>query len=53
MAEERSNAGMTGALVVTRGTVEKHVARIFDKLGLPLGEADNRCVLAVLRYLGL
>ena len=40
------------ALVVTGGTVEKHVASIFDKLGLPPGEADNRRVLAVLRYLG-
>nr|WP_212987785.1 DNA-binding response regulator [Actinoplanes auranticolor] len=30
------------------GTVEKHVASIFDKLGLPPDEADNR---RVLRYL--
>ena len=52
MAEGRSNAGIAGALVVTGGTVEKHVASIFDKLGLPPGEADNRRVLAVLRYLG-
>ena len=52
MAEGRSNAGIAGALVVTGGTVEKHVASIFDKLGLPPDEADNRRVLAVLRYLG-
>ena len=52
MAEGRSNAGIAGALVVTAGTVEKHVAGIFDKLGLPPDEADNRRVLAVLRYLG-
>ncbi|MGX6603137.1 response regulator transcription factor [Micromonosporaceae bacterium Da 78-11] len=52
MAEGRSNAGIADALVVTGGTVEKHVASIFDKLGLPLAEADNRRVLAVLRYLG-
>jgi len=52
MAEGRSNAGIAGALVVTGGTVEKHVASIFDKLGLPSDEADNRRVLAVLRYLG-
>ena len=52
MAEGRSNAGIAGALVVTGGTVEKHVASIFDKLGLPPDEADNRRVLAALRYLG-
>ena len=52
VAEGRSNAGIADALVVTGGTVEKHVASIFDKLGLPPDEADNRRVLAVLRYLG-
>ncbi|AGL18266.1 two-component system response regulator [Actinoplanes sp. N902-109] len=51
MAEGRSNAGIAAALVVTAGTVEKHVASIFDKVGLPPAEADNRRVLAVLRYL--
>ncbi|WP_203825757.1 response regulator transcription factor [Actinoplanes palleronii] len=51
MAEGRSNAGIAGALTVTGGTVEKHVAGILDKLGLPPDEADNRRVLAVLRYL--
>jgi DNA-binding NarL/FixJ family response regulator len=51
MAEGRSNAGISSALVVSPGTVEKHVASIFGKLGLPAGEADNRRVLAVLRYL--
>jgi DNA-binding NarL/FixJ family response regulator len=52
MAEGRSNAGVASALVVSPGTVEKHVASIFGKLGLPPGEGDNRRVLAVLRYLG-
>jgi len=52
MAEGRSNAGIAGALVVSAGVVEKHVASIFAKLGLPQAEADNRRVLAVLRYLG-
>jgi DNA-binding NarL/FixJ family response regulator len=52
MAEGRSNAGIADALVVTGGTVEKHVASIFAKLSLPPDEADNRRVLAVLRYLG-
>jgi DNA-binding NarL/FixJ family response regulator len=52
MAEGRSNAGIAAALVVTGGVIEKHVASIFSKLGLPPSEADNRRVLAVLRYLG-
>ncbi len=52
MAEGRSNAGVAAALVLTLGTVEKHVASIFGKLGLPASEADNRRVLAVLRYVG-
>jgi DNA-binding NarL/FixJ family response regulator len=52
MAEGRSNAGIGAALVVTGGVVEKHVASIFGKLGLPPSEGDNRRVLAVLRYLG-
>ncbi|MDX6389191.1 MAG: hypothetical protein QOJ73_254 [Streptosporangiaceae bacterium] len=51
MAEGRSNAGIASALVVSGGTVEKHVASIFGKLGLPSAEGDNRRVLAVLRYL--
>jgi DNA-binding NarL/FixJ family response regulator len=52
MAEGRSNAGIAAALTVTGGVVEKHVASIFGKLGLPPAEGDNRRVLAVLRYLG-
>jgi DNA-binding NarL/FixJ family response regulator len=52
MAEGRSNAGIATALTVTGGVVEKHVASIFGKLGLPQTEGDNRRVLAVLRYLG-
>ncbi len=52
MAEGRSNAGIASVLVVSAGAVEKHVASIFDKLGLPPSERDNRRVLAVLRYLG-
>ena len=37
---------------ISGGAVEKHVASIFTKLGLPPDESDNRRVLAVLRYLG-
>jgi DNA-binding NarL/FixJ family response regulator len=51
MAEGRSNAGIATALTVTGGVVEKHVANIFTKLGLPQTLGDNRRVLAVLRYL--
>ena len=51
MAEGRSNAGIAAGLVVSGGAIEKHVASIFGKLGLPPGESDNRRVLAVLRYL--
>jgi DNA-binding CsgD family transcriptional regulator len=51
MAEGRSNAGVATALVLSLGTVEKHVASIFGKLGLPASDTDNRRVLAVLRYL--
>jgi len=51
MAEGRSNAGIAAALVVSDGAVEKHVASIFGKLGLPPSEGDNRRVLAVLRFL--
>ncbi len=52
MAEGRSNAGIAAGLVVSGGAVEKHVASIFAKLGLPPSEGDNRRVLAVLQYLG-
>jgi DNA-binding NarL/FixJ family response regulator len=51
MAEGRSNAGIAAALVVSASVVEKHVASVFGKLGLPASEGDNRRVLAVLRYL--
>jgi DNA-binding NarL/FixJ family response regulator len=51
MAEGRSNAGIAVALFITPGVVEKHVANIFAKLGLPPSDSDNRRVLAVLRHL--
>lgn len=51
MAEGLSNAGIAATLVISDGAVEKHIANIFAKLGLPPSESDNRRVLAVLRYL--
>jgi DNA-binding NarL/FixJ family response regulator len=51
MAEGRSNTAIGEALAITPGVVEKHVASIFGKLDLPPSDADNRRVLAVLRYL--
>jgi DNA-binding NarL/FixJ family response regulator len=51
MAEGRSNSGIAGKLVLSEGAIEKHIASIFGKLGLEPESADNRRVLAVLRYL--
>jgi DNA-binding NarL/FixJ family response regulator len=52
MAEGRSNAGIAGSLYVSTKAVEKHVASIFAKLGLPPDAvAYHRRVLAVLAYL--
>ena len=52
MAEGRSNNGIATELFVTQKAVEKHIANIFDKLGLPNdATAHHRRVLAVLTYL--
>jgi DNA-binding NarL/FixJ family response regulator len=51
MAEGRSNAGIAAKLTLSAGAVEKHIASIFGKLTLEPESADNRRVLAVLRYL--
>jgi DNA-binding NarL/FixJ family response regulator len=51
MAEGRSNAGIAHQLIVTEGTVEKHVRSILGKLDLRVGPEDHRRVLAVLAYL--
>jgi DNA-binding NarL/FixJ family response regulator len=51
MAEGRSNAAIARRLVISDGAVEKHVANIFAKLGLPQDEDSNRRVLAVLAFL--
>jgi DNA-binding NarL/FixJ family response regulator len=52
MAAGRSNGAIAGELAVSAGAVEKHVANIFDKLGLVPSPDANRRVLAVLAYLG-
>ena len=51
MAEGRSNAGIAGRLYLSPKSVERHVAAVFDKLGLPPDSDDNRRVLAVIAYL--
>jgi len=51
MAEGRSNAGIARRLVVTEGTVEKHVHSILAKLPLPDTDDDHRRVLAVVTFL--
>jgi DNA-binding NarL/FixJ family response regulator len=51
MAEGRTNAAIAKTFVVSDRAVEKHIANIFSKLGLPPSESDHRRVLAVLRYL--
>ncbi len=51
-AEGRSNQGIAEALVVTPAAVERHLTRIFAKLGLGGAPTDNRRVLAVLAFLG-
>ncbi len=51
MAEGLSNSAIADALVVTEAAVEKHIRRIFQKLGLPPTSTGHRRVLAVLSYL--
>jgi DNA-binding NarL/FixJ family response regulator len=51
MASGSSNQGIADKLVITVRAVEKHVSRIFDKLGLPSTGSESRRVLAVLMFL--
>jgi DNA-binding NarL/FixJ family response regulator len=52
MAEGRSNSGIAREAFLSAKAVEKHVASIFAKLGLPTDAASHhRRVLAVLTYL--
>jgi len=52
MAEGRTNHGIAAELAITPSGVEKHVASIFAKLGLPPAESAHRRVLAVVTWLG-
>jgi DNA-binding NarL/FixJ family response regulator len=51
MDEGSSNAGISRRLLVTEGTVEKHVRSILAKLQLPETPNDHRRVLAVITFL--
>jgi DNA-binding NarL/FixJ family response regulator len=51
MAEGKSNLGIAEALNVSLAAVEKHVGRIFGKLGLGAEPLEHRRVLAVLTLL--
>jgi DNA-binding NarL/FixJ family response regulator len=50
VAEGRSNRAIGERLVITPAAVQKHVSAIFNKLGLPAGQEDDRRILAVLAY---
>jgi DNA-binding NarL/FixJ family response regulator len=51
MAEGKSNRGIAEALVISVPAVEKHITRIFEKLGIDAVESEHRRVRAVLTFL--
>ncbi len=51
VAQGRSNAAIAATLFISPKVVEKHIASIFDKLGLTPDDNDNRRVIAAIRYL--
>jgi DNA-binding NarL/FixJ family response regulator len=51
MAEGKSNRGIAEALVISLPAVEKHITKIFGKLGIDAVETEHRRVHAVLTYL--
>jgi DNA-binding NarL/FixJ family response regulator len=53
MAEGHSNQAIVERLEISHSAVEKHVRKVFLKLGLPETEHHHRRVLAVLTYLGV
>jgi DNA-binding NarL/FixJ family response regulator len=50
VAQGRSNKAIGERLDITQRAVQKHVSTIFNKLGLPAGEDDDRRTLAVLAF---
>jgi DNA-binding NarL/FixJ family response regulator len=51
VAEGRSNKAIGERLEISQRAVQKHVSAIFDKLGIPAGQDDDRRILAVLAYM--
>jgi DNA-binding NarL/FixJ family response regulator len=51
VTEGRSNKAIAERLEISQRAVQKHVSAIFDKLGIPAGEDDDRRILAVLAYM--
>jgi DNA-binding NarL/FixJ family response regulator len=51
VAEGRSNKAIAERVFITQRAVQKVVSTIFNKLGLPATEDDDRRILAVLAYL--
>ena len=53
MAEGHSNSAIVERMEISQSAVEKHVRKVFTKLGLPETDQHHRRVLAVLSYLGV
>ena len=53
MAQGHSNSAIVEQLEISQSAVEKHVRKVFIKLGLPETDQHHRRVLAVLTYLGV
>jgi DNA-binding NarL/FixJ family response regulator len=51
IASGHSNQGIADRLAITVRGVERHVATVFDKLGIPAVRSQSRRVLTVLLYL--
>jgi DNA-binding NarL/FixJ family response regulator len=51
MAEGRSNVAIATELGISEHALQRYIAGIFSKLGLPVGAEGHRRVLAVLTYI--